>query len=111
VREGNGFRFALADGGSLHFEIVYPALGVDVRSRLAVSIGADCDSSGYIRVDAHQQTSAPGVYAVGDAVQALNQMAVAFGHAAIASTAIHNGLRERDDATEHVGEHSARERV
>jgi thioredoxin reductase (NADPH) len=107
VREGSGYRFELAGGGSLHFGIVYPALGADVRSRLAVSIGADCDSDGYIRVDAHQRTSAPGVYAIGDAVHALNQMAVGFGQAAIAATAIHNSLRERDDAAEDAGEHSA----
>jgi thioredoxin reductase (NADPH) len=37
-------------------------------------------------------TSVPGLYAVGDVVSALNQIAVATGHAAIAATAVHNGL-------------------
>jgi thioredoxin reductase (NADPH) len=33
-----------------------------------------------------------GLYAIGDVVSALNQIAVAVGHAAIAATAIHNRL-------------------
>jgi thioredoxin reductase (NADPH) len=111
VREGNGYRFALAGGETAHFEIVYPALGVDVRSRLAEAIGARRDSDGYILVDAHQQTSQEGVYAIGDAVKALNQIAVGFGQAAIAATAIHNALRTREDPAEYVTEHSSREHV
>jgi thioredoxin reductase (NADPH) len=34
----------------------------------------------------------PGLYAAGDVVAGLNQIAVAAGQAAIATTAIHNGL-------------------
>ena len=34
----------------------------------------------------------PGVWAIGDVVDALDQMAVAIGHAAIATTEIHNSL-------------------
>jgi len=43
-------------------------------------------------VDSHQQTTMPGLYAVGDVVKALNQMSVGVGHAATAATAIHNRL-------------------
>jgi thioredoxin reductase (NADPH) len=111
TREGDGYRFALADGYSACFPIVYSALGVDVRSRLAASIGAERDGDGYIRVDSHQQTSTAGAYAIGDAVQALNQIAVAFGQAAIAATAIHNALRNHEDPAEYVTEHSVSESV
>jgi thioredoxin reductase (NADPH) len=82
-----------------------------VRSRLAAAIGAERDSDGYIRVDTHQQTSASGVYAIGDAVHALNQIAVAFGQAAIAATAIHNALRDQENPAEYVTEPSVHERV
>ena len=54
---------------------------------------AHLDKRGNIVVDPHCQTSIPGLYAVGDVVSALDQIAVATGHAAIAATAIHNRLR------------------
>ena len=46
--------------------------------------------------DAHQQTSVAGLYAVGDVVEGLDQISVATGQAAVAATAIHNLLRDRD---------------
>jgi thioredoxin reductase (NADPH) len=48
-----------------------------------------------VRVNEHQQTSVLGLYAIGDVVSALNQIAVAFGHAAIAAADIHRSLREQ----------------
>ncbi len=39
-----------------------------------------------------QLTTVPGLYAAGDVVHGLAQISVAMGHAAIAATAIHNGL-------------------
>ena len=50
-------------------------------------------------VDAHQATGVPGLYAAGDVVRGLNQIAVAEAEAAIAATAIHNALREADGWT------------
>jgi thioredoxin reductase (NADPH) len=44
-------------------------------------------------VNAHQMTSVAGLYAAGDVVRALNQIAVATGEAAVAVTDIHNRLR------------------
>ena len=86
-------RVRLADD-SLHvFETLYPALGCRVRSELALQLGARTDEHGDIYVDAHQQTSVPGLYAAGDVVAALNQLSVATGHAAVAATHIHNCLR------------------
>lgn len=77
------------------FEVVYAMFGSRQRSQLAVALGADCDEEGALRVDAHQRTSVPGLYAIGDIVSALNQIAVATGHAAIAATAVHNSLPQR----------------
>jgi thioredoxin reductase (NADPH) len=79
--------------GELHeFDVVYPALGCQVRSDLAREMGARCDHIGLLLVDDKQKTSVDGLYAAGDVVSDLHQISVATGHAAIAATAIHNGL-------------------
>lgn len=82
-----------ADGASLCADVVYVALGVTPTSRLARDAGATLTESGTIRIDPRGQTSVPGLYAAGDVVDALDQLAVAAGQAAIAATAIHNDLR------------------
>ncbi|MDQ2080992.1 NAD(P)/FAD-dependent oxidoreductase [Xanthobacteraceae bacterium Astr-EGSB] len=79
--------------GEMHeFDVVYPALGCQVRSDLAREMGARCDDIGLLLVDDKQKTSIDGLYAAGDVVSDLHQISVATGHAAIAATAIHNGL-------------------
>jgi hypothetical protein len=47
---------------------------------------------GCLEVDAHQQTSIKGLYAVGDVVSDLHQIAVGTGHTAVAATHIHSAL-------------------
>lgn len=83
---------ALADGTQRQFDTVYPMHGCSVQGMLATALGADSDAQGGPVVDARQQTSVRGLYAVGDVVSALNQLSVAIGHAAVAATAIHNAL-------------------
>ena len=83
------------DGTRRAFDVVYAMLGSRQRSALALALGAACDDEGALRVDDHMRTSVPGLYAIGDVVSALNQIAVATGHAAIASTAVHNALPPR----------------
>lgn len=82
----------LADGSAHLFTTLYPTLGARRLAELATGLGARCNEEGDIVVDSHQQTTVPGLYAAGDVVAALNQLSVAVGHAAIAATAIHNGL-------------------
>jgi thioredoxin reductase (NADPH) len=79
-------------GEALSFDSLYSMLGVSVHSSLARGLGAECDEDGNVLVDAHMQTSVPGLYAAGDVVSGLNQISVAIGHAAVAATAIHNRL-------------------
>jgi thioredoxin reductase (NADPH) len=82
--------------GAVHeFDVLYPSLGARSNSMLARQVGARCDEAGDILVDACLRTSVPGVFAIGDVVKALNQIAVATGHAAIAASAIHNELPHR----------------
>lgn len=86
---------SMPDGSLRDLDMLYSAMGCRVRSELASQVGAECDRHGYVRVGTHLETSVPGLYAIGDVVQALNQLAVGFGHAAIAATDIHNALRDR----------------
>jgi thioredoxin reductase (NADPH) len=74
------------------FATLYPVLGGEAQAGFAHALGARCDDNGELIVDDHQQTSVDGLYAIGDVVTALNQIAVAVGHAAIAATAVHNRL-------------------
>jgi thioredoxin reductase (NADPH) len=74
------------------FDTVYAAFGMVVHNTLATALGAECDRHGYLLTDAHHQTTVPGLYAAGDVCQGLNQIAVATGNAAIATSAIHRAL-------------------
>jgi thioredoxin reductase (NADPH) len=74
------------------FDVLYPMVGDQARSGLASALGVECTEDGQIIVDLHQRTKIAGVYAAGDVVDGLNQIAVATGHAAVAAVAIHNDL-------------------
>ena len=88
----------LVDGTTHRFDTLYPALGSSPRAQLATMIGSDLSGSGGILINEHQQTSVPGIYAAGDVVEGLDQISVATGQAARAATAIHNYLRDREEA-------------
>jgi thioredoxin reductase (NADPH) len=90
-RCGHGIRASLGTR-SLDFDIVYPAMGCDARSELASRLGAATTDVGCLKVDAHQRTAVDGLYAAGDVVSDLHQIAVATGHAAVAATHIHKCL-------------------
>jgi thioredoxin reductase (NADPH) len=82
------------DGTSHEIDALYPALGCAVRSDLATGLGASCTDDGTLLVDDHQRTTVQRLYAAGDVVTDLHQLSVAFGHAAVAATDIHNQLPE-----------------
>ena len=73
-------------------DALYPALGCTVRSDLAIRLGASSTENGNLEVNDHQRTTLGALYAAGDVVTDLHQLSVAFGHAAIAATDIHNRL-------------------
>jgi thioredoxin reductase (NADPH) len=87
-----GVRATAGDEAPLELDVLYPVLGAQSRSQLATALGARCDDEGGLVTDADMATSVPGLYAIGDVVSELNQIAVAMGHAALAATAIHNRL-------------------
>ena len=78
-------------------DILYPALGCDVRVSLARDLGARCRAEGCLVVDNKQQTSVDGLFAAGDVVSDLHQIVVAEAHAAIAATTVHNRLLNMQD--------------
>jgi len=92
--EGERVVVATDDGRRHVLDTLYPAMGCTVRSELATALGADCTDIGNLRVDDHQRTNVEGLFGAGDVVSDLHQLSVAAGHAAIAATAIHNGLRK-----------------
>jgi thioredoxin reductase (NADPH) len=71
---------------------VYAAMGSKPRSELYSQLGGRVTPERCIDTDEHQRTSIPSLWAIGDVVDALDQMAVAVGHAAIAATDVHNSL-------------------
>jgi len=100
VRLENDRVTALSWGGIFRsFDLVYSALGTRSNVDLAEALSARRCEDGRLEVDDHQMTSVKGLYAAGDVVRGLNQIAVATAEAAIAATAIHNALREQDGWT------------
>ncbi|HVI57413.1 MAG TPA: NAD(P)/FAD-dependent oxidoreductase [Luteimonas sp.] len=90
--DGDGCAATGADGVRRRLDALYPVMGADAQSALAVALGARVDDEGALVASAQQMTSVDGLYAIGDVVSAVNQIAVALGHAAVAATAIHNAL-------------------
>jgi thioredoxin reductase (NADPH) len=84
-----------ADGSHDRFDIVYPAMGAEVRSELAIELGAKHNSEGFLDVDAKQRCNVDHLYGIGDVVTDLHQISVAFGHAAVAACHVHHSLPMR----------------
>ena len=95
VCRDDGWDLTDAAGGTYRFDFVYAAMGAPARGELARQLGAELNDEGAVVTDDHMETSLPGLYAIGDVVTDLNQIAVAFGHAAIAASAIHRSLPAR----------------
>jgi thioredoxin reductase (NADPH) len=80
------------DGEEYSADVFYPMLGEKARSGLAAKLGARTAHCDELVVDEHYATTVPGLYAIGDVVVGLNQIAVATGGAARAAVHIHNRL-------------------
>ncbi len=62
--DDSGVELALADGGSLHADVVVAGLGVTPNIDLAKQAGLEVDDG--VVVDAHLRTSEPDIWAAGD---------------------------------------------
>lgn len=96
---GDNVRLCFGDDDAAEVDTLYPALGSKPNVELIDQLSLRTDKQACIVVDEHQRLGLKGLYAAGDVVAALDQIAVAMGHAAIAATAMHNDLRECDGET------------
>ena len=78
--------------GHYTFDSIYPALGSDTHTQLSEMLGAELSEKGCIKVDRHQRTSVPGLYAAGDVVIGLDQISHAMGEGGVAATTIRNDV-------------------
>ncbi len=84
---------ALVTASGRHdFASVYPALGSDTHTLLAEMVGASLAGDACVKVDSHQRTGVPGIYAAGDLVLGLDQISHAMGEGGVAATTIRNDL-------------------
>lgn len=83
-------------------DVAYVALGVDFSEKTIQHLRRlKRTKDGFIVTKSHQETSIPGLYAVGDCVSALAQISVAIGQAALAATRIHNHLNSKSHKSSH----------
>lgn len=68
-KQGDGLVLTLGDGGKLDADMVILSIGVRPLTKLAVDAGIVTGERGGIKVDEYLRTSAPDVYAVGDAIE------------------------------------------
>lgn len=68
----DGIRTELSDGRSVKSDMAVIAVGVAPENTLAKKAGLLLGVKGTIKVDEHMRTSAPDIYAVGDAVEVKN---------------------------------------
>ena len=66
-------------------------------------VGAELSNDGCIKVDSHQRTSVPGLYAAGDVVIGLDQISHAMGEGGVAATTIRNDLAQTAAAAARAG--------
>ncbi len=93
--EPGGETINLVTGSGRHdFDTIYPALGTDTHTQLAEMVGASLAGDACIKVDSHQRTGVPGIYAAGDLVHGLDQISHAMGEGGVAATTIRNDLVE-----------------
>lgn len=71
-QEGRNVRVMLEDGEAIEADMVILAIGVAPDTALAKAAGLEMGQRGAIRVDERMRTSAPDVFAVGDAVEVRN---------------------------------------
>jgi thioredoxin reductase (NADPH) len=86
----------LEHGNKLRFDAAYSGLGIEPNTGLGEMLGVELTEDQRFVTDAKQRTNQPGVYAAGDAVTGLNQIAVAMAQAEIAATDVHNTLRRSE---------------
>ena len=87
----------LADGRAVPRAAVFARPALRPREEgLFASLGVEVDEDGFVRVDAVGRTSAPGVWAVGNATNPRAQVITAAGEGSAAAIAVNADLVEED---------------
>ena len=94
--ENGNVRLLLVQGGFQQFDVAYSGMGIEPQTDLVKALRPRLAADGRIETDAHQETSVPGLYAAGDVVTGLNQIAVAMAQGEVAATAVHNAARRAE---------------
>jgi len=97
--------FTFADGTTREYRGGFPMYGSDYNTALAESLGAELNDDGTIAVSDHGETSAEGVYAVGDVTPGHNQIPTAMGEGARCGIQNHYDLRTFPMSVEELEEH------
>lgn len=87
----------LKEGRIISLDVLYIGLGTVTDQETTKYLPRlRRNRKGFLQTNCHQQTSVPGLFAVGDCVSALSQISVAAGHAATAATQVHNLLLKNE---------------
>ncbi|HMK95101.1 MAG TPA: thioredoxin-disulfide reductase [Candidatus Limnocylindrales bacterium] len=79
----------------LLIDAVFVQIGEAPNSQHAKTAGVETDEHGYIKVDTHQQTNLPGVFAAGDVTnQAIKQVGTAVGQGITAALEAYSFIRQ-----------------
>jgi thioredoxin reductase len=89
---GNLTQVEFDDGAVTRLDALFFHLGSEPRCELAEQFGCALDEDGYIVVDRGQETSCPGVHAVGDITGPPHLAAIAAAEGLRAALAIHRSL-------------------
>lgn len=104
---GDSLRIAFAEGAALERRALFFKTGQQERSPLAAQLGCEFTAEGTVRTDKHEGAGIPGLYVAGDASHGDQLAIVAAAEGAVAASAIHDWLWQRDVATAEGGSPAA----
>lgn len=81
---------------SIRVKAVFIAIGIDPNNELAKKIGVELTEDGLIKVDDHQRTNLPRVYACGDITPGQGQISIAVGEGTTAAISAFLDMRGGD---------------
>ncbi len=90
------------DGQTRYYRGGFPMYGSEFNTALAEQLGCELNDADEVIVDADQETSVDGVYAVGDLTPGNNQIPIAMGKGATAGLSIHSRLRRFPRSPEEI---------
>jgi len=98
IKHKNGYleEVIFKDGSKIPLEALYAKLPFEQHSDIPVSLGCEMTEQGYIKVDAMQKTSVPGVFVCGDNSSFMRSVANAVSSGNMAGAAANKELSEME---------------